>query len=166
MKIVTEQECQEWLKVSLTTDFSWETVRALYPHCVTYGVPSDTGKKTVLGRVLTGCVARPGAGLFWITGWGIFPSSENMVLFDGYRKSLGENRTIHAAPGHVFGESDLGTVECLLDLALYFYWDSSLFDGAIVLRTSHDECFSVYARNKAHMQEISSNLDRLKLKQL
>jgi hypothetical protein len=166
MKVISEEKCQEWLKDKLASSFSWEAVKAAYSYCISYQLPSDTGKKTVLGRVLIGCMAKAELGLFWINGWGIFPSSENMLLFDGYRKSLGESRSIHEAPGHIFNQKDLQNIECLFDLALYFYWDSSLFDENIVLRTSHDEYFVVYSKNKEQILELSLNLGHLKLKQL
>jgi hypothetical protein len=168
MKIVSPQKCQDWLKAKLARDFTWETVKAVYPHCVTYQSPSDTGKRTALARSLTGSIDTTESGLFWITAWGIFPSSENMALFEAYRKSLGESRAIQAAPGHIFDESDLEQLECLLDLALYFYWDACLFDGAgsIAARISHDECFSVYAKDGARLQDFERNFGRLKLKQL
>ncbi len=168
MKIISEQECQEWLKTKLSTAFSLEAVMGDYTHRVSYQLPNDTGKKTVLARVLTGSIDTEEPGLFWITAWGIFPSSENMALFDGYRKSLGDSRPIHAAPGHIFDKSDLQQLECLFDLALYFNWDATLFCGTrnIVIRTSHDEYISVYGRDKARVQELESTLGRLKLTQL
>ena len=91
-----------------------------------------------------------------------------MALFDGYRKSLGESRCIHAAPGHIFAESDLPQLECIIGLALYFYWDASLFDGlgTIVVRTSHDEWISIQAKDEAHLRTFRSNLDPLKLKEV
>jgi hypothetical protein len=167
MKIVSRQECLEWLKTKFARDFTWESVKAVYPHHVSYLLPRDTGKKTSIARVLTGCVDATEPGLFWITGWSVFPTCQNMSLFDRYRQSLGESRPIHAAPGHVFGESDLWDVECLLDLVLYFYWDATLFEcaGSIVVRISHDEWFSVYAKDKAGLQEAESRLERLELKQ-
>jgi hypothetical protein len=105
-------------------------------------------------------------GLFWITATGIWPSSENMALFDGYRRSFGENRPIHAAPAHVFDGSDLVQLECLLDLALYFYWDSLLFEGpeGVAVKTSHDEYISVRAKDPDRLSRIERNLIELGLK--
>jgi hypothetical protein len=168
MKIISQQECQEWFKTKLAKDFSREAVEANYPDYVTYRLPIDTGKKTALARALTRSIDMSRAGLFWITSWGIYPSSENMGLFDGYRRFLGESRTINAAPGHIFDESEAEKLECLLDLAFYFYWDASLLDGAgtIAVRTSHDECFSVLGKNIAYLQDFESKLGRLELKLL
>lgn len=168
MKILSEQECQEWLENKVGRGSTWNTAGTDYASCIIYQLPIDTGKKTALARAMSHCIDTSQLGLFWITTWGIFPSSQNMALFDGYRKSLGENRPIHAAPGHVFGESDLQQLECLLGLALYFYWDASLFDGAgtIVLRASHDEFISIHARDEARLSLFQSNLESLNLKRM
>jgi hypothetical protein len=167
MKIISRQECQEWLKAKLARDLTWETVPTIYPHCVTYRLPTDTGKKTALAHVVIGSVDVTEMGLLWITAWSIFPSSENMLLFNGYRSSLGETRDVHAAPAHTFGMSDLPNVECLLDLVLYFYWDAILLDGSgILVRASHDEYISIHASEEASLQEFKTSLARLKLEQL
>jgi hypothetical protein len=31
MKILTKQECLDWLKAKLAGDFTWEAVKAMYP---------------------------------------------------------------------------------------------------------------------------------------
>ncbi|MHB1033812.1 MAG: hypothetical protein ACYC35_05250 [Pirellulales bacterium] len=168
MRTLSEQECQEWLTAHLGRIATRQNLEREYANCVTYRLPIDTGKKTALARILSRSIDTSQFGMFWITGWGIFPSSENMALFDGYRRSLGENRVLSAACGHVFGESDLQQLECLLDLALYFYWDSSLFDGAgsIVVSTSHDEYLSVYTQDKARLRQFQDRLEPLKLKEV
>jgi hypothetical protein len=168
MKIISKQECEDWLKANLRKDFVGESFNAIYPHCASYHLPVDTGKKTALARTLTHALDGRQPGLFWITAWGIFPSSENMALFDRYRLSLGENRPIHDAPGHIFSESDLPQLECLLDLSLYFFWDATLFDGAgtLAIKIGHDEYISLYAPDEASMAGIQGHLERLKLKQL
>src|SRR6266849_7658506 len=129
MKLIAKSECGDWLKANIGSDFTAEKVEEEYPYGVAFLLPSDTGKKTALGRTLVGLLRVKSPGLFWITATGIWPSSENMALFDGYRRSFGEDRPIHVAPAHVFSGSDLTQLECLLDLALYFFWDSILFEG-------------------------------------
>jgi hypothetical protein len=91
-----------------------------------------------------------------------------MALFDGYRKSFGENRPLHAAPGHVFSESDLKQVECLLDLALYFYWDGVFFEvpAGITVKTSHDEYISIRAKDRDRLSQIERVLSDFELEQL
>jgi hypothetical protein len=91
-----------------------------------------------------------------------------MALFDGYRKSFGENRPLHAVPGHVFSGSDLKQVECLLDLALYFYWDSVLFEvpAGIAVKTSHDEYISFRAKDRDRLSQIERALIDFELEQV
>lgn len=164
MKIISQNECQEWLETKLGENL---TLEVDYKHCLTYHSPNDSGKKTALARVLTHAIDARQPGLLWITAWGIFPSSENMALFDGYRRFLEEDRPIQAAPGHVFDQSDLQQIECLLALALYFYWDASLFNGAdIAVKTSHDEWISVYAKDEERLRQFKIDLQNLKLKQI
>lgn len=167
MKIVSQIECHEWLREKLRKDFAWHVVEHHYAYGLTYQMPVDTGKKTALARLLSAGIDATETGLLWITGWGIFPSSENMALFDRYRESMGERRSIGTAPGHLFGKSDVVAIECLLDLSLYFYWDTSLFDArGIWIKTSHDEYVSVNAIDAVRLKDFEDSLSRLKLTRL
>jgi len=181
MKIVSNVECWHWLESNLGTGYSRLAVdaqhmstaisqlltrqQAQYSGCAIYKLPIDTGQKTVLARIVSRSIDTDQVGLFWITDWDIFPSSQNMALFEGYRKSLGESRLIHDAPGHIFGQSDVSQVECLLALALYFYWDATLFSGpgSVVVRVSHDEWVSIRARDNAQLKVFESELGALGL---
>jgi hypothetical protein len=168
MKVISKIECGDWLKKNIGRDFTAEKVEEKYPHEVAYLLPSDTGKKTALARTLVGLLRVQSPGLFWITATGIWPTSENMALFDGFRKSFGENRILHNAPGHVFSGSDLRGVECLLGLALYFYWDSILFEvpAGIAVETSHDEYISVHAKDRDRLSRIERALLDFELERL
>jgi hypothetical protein len=166
MRILSPAECQEWLETNVGKGAT--NIESRYRHRATYTLPVDTGAKTALARAVSHSIDTARCGLFLVTGWGIFPSSQNMALFDAYRKSLGENRAIHLAPGHVFGGSDLEQLECLLGLTLYFYWDASLFGGTgtVAVKTSHDEFICFHARDEATLKPIQKNLDRLGLKEV
>jgi hypothetical protein len=166
MKIVSQQGCEEWLRANLGKTLSLETLDEEYPHCVTYWHPAEALKLTALAKLVIhySAIDTRQPGLFWITAWGI--AMDNMALFDGYRKSLGENRHVFDAPGHIFGESDVQQLECLFDLALYFYWDAILFEGGgrIAFNCSHDEFVSVHAKDEERLRQFSQSLDRLSLK--
>lgn len=167
MKIVTEGECLAWLSKRLDEPFQWTSAERTYRESIAYLIPGDAGRKTALARALTGMLDPAGEGLLWITDWGVFPSSENVPLFIGYRRSLGEQRSVHAAPGHVFGEQDTEAVECLLDLILYFSWDASVFDAnALWLRISHDEVISIFAKDRESLRAAEEVLSRHELKEL
>jgi hypothetical protein len=167
MDIISPQECEEWLATSLGSGDARRNTATVFEHSVTYGLPLDTGQKTVLARLLSNSIDADRPGLFWITGWGIFSNHQNMALFDGYRRSLGESRLLYAAPGHVFRKPDLRDLECLLDLVLYFYWDAMLFDGAgtVAVRISHDEFVSIHTMDARLLTRFVDSLDGLTLKQ-
>jgi hypothetical protein len=168
MKVISKPECDDWLKANIGSGFTVKGAEREYAYGADYLLPPDAGKKTALGRMLIGLLQVKSPGLFWITATGIWPSSENMALFDGYRQSFGENRPLHAAPGHVFSRSDLTQLECLFDLTLYFSWDSLLFEGPgdVVLRTSHDEYISVHGKDRDRLSQIERSLADFGLEQL
>lgn len=167
MNIIPEDRCKEWLSAVMQEPFDADVLGRVYGNSVTYLIPSDTGKKTALARALSALVGSSRGGLLWITEWGVFPSSENMALFLGFRRSLGEERSVYAAPGHLFVEADLERVECLLDLVLYFFWDASIFDGSSIwLQLSHDEVFTLNARDQNSLRVCEEALSRYELKEL
>ena len=83
-----------------------------------------------------------------------------MTLFDGYRASLGENRSLMDAPGHGFGEDDSDEVESVLDLALYFFWAATLFAGTTAVRVSHDEWLEVHGGDDLQLRQIEKHVGR------
>ena len=171
MRMMSRQESDDWLKAKFHKGFSLRAPKVVYPnyraypHYVTYLLPTDTGKKTGIARILSSNVDATEPGLLLATEWGIWPSSENMALFDGYRKSLGESRSIGEAPGHLFDGSELTSVECLLDFFLYFYWGGFLVEGtgSMVVVISHDELFAVYMKDQSRFEEIKLWLDNMNL---
>jgi len=168
LEIISERECEEWLARNIGENLTLRTVDAEYPHSVCYKLPIDTGAKTAIAREFSGgeyALDLVPPVLLWITCWGVFPSCENPELFYRYRRSLGENRWLIDAPGHIIGEADLKDLECLLDMSLYFYWDASLFDaaGTFVFRCSHDDWFSIRTKSEERLQEIVERLRRYKL---
>lgn len=167
MKIISKQDCQAWLSGRFQEAFDWNVAKRAYGYSVTYMIPTDSGKKTALARALSAAIDSSGEGLLWITEWSVFPSSENIPLFLGYRRSLGDDRPLSAAPGHVFVGQDLETVECLLDLILYFFWDVNLFDSrSLWLHVSHDEVVTVHASNKETLCSVEEILLSFELTEL
>lgn len=167
MRIISKSESHSWIAGTFHEPFSWHAVESRYVCNATYLVPTDAGRKTALARTLVTLLDSRSEGLLWITGWGVFPSSENMTLFQGYRQTLQDERSLSAAPGHVFGGSDLNELECVLALVLYFSWDASVFDaGATWLRLSHDEVLSVSTTDRETLGRWRENLLEFELEEL
>jgi hypothetical protein len=153
VKCVVNVECEHWLRDRGVLESAGH-LRRHFGTSRAYGLPRDSGRRTAIARALAGAVkSRP--GLLWITGWGVWPSSENMHLFDGLRASFGESRQVHEANGHLYESGDEEILECLLDCVLYFSWDAWLIDDVArsAVGTSHDEalvfCESVPAGSAA-----------------
>jgi hypothetical protein len=166
MRILSSEEGQEWLTLNLWNQLTERSLRREFSQRVSYLLPADAGKKTGLARRLTASVDYTGEGLLWIDAWGIWPSCENMRLFQAYRKSLREERPLQDAPFHVFTEPDSHDVECLLDLALYFFWDVIVLEGSRskAVRISHDEYIDLYARNHEGLAVFENSFSGLDLK--
>jgi hypothetical protein len=167
MRIISEEECKAWLSALIQRPFDWSRAEHAYGCTVTYLLPSDAGRRTALGRAVRTLVDCSSESLFWITEWSVFPSSENMALFFGYRSSLQEKRRLREAPGHLFEERDRESFECLFDIALYFFWDASVFDaGGVWVRVSHDEVLSISAKDAKSIKPWLEGLEGYALKEL
>jgi hypothetical protein len=148
MRAITTQECEQWAASNPG------------PHDAqprTYRLDADAGARTALARSLA---AAADEGLLWITGWGIFPNLENMALFDAYRRSFGEERSLSDAPGHVFDAGDREHVECIAALALYFFWDATVLTEEIAVRFGHDEWIEIRARGPEALASLARVLER------
>lgn len=158
MRIVDEAETVAWFAAKGFGDLgglpslSSVVLSSIFPRKATYWVTDLAArKKTAMARMLADRFCESGGGMLWIDEWGIWPSCENMTLFEGYRKSLDETRWLIDSPGHIFATEDRDTVFSLLSLALYFIWGGILASssGDMAVRFSHDEWIDVFARGGA-----------------
>jgi hypothetical protein len=160
MKIMSLREGEQWLakrgKGYLMTEKSWPFVKR-----DTYRIPSDSGRKTSLARILTSALDEKLEGLLWVRDWSAFPSSANLDLFYGYRNYLGDKRLLVDAPCHVFSKGDMDSVQSLVCMSLYFYWDTVLLasDRDVVVTTTNDEFMDLYSDNEQDHEELASKLE-------
>jgi hypothetical protein len=110
-------------------------------------VTSDVGRRCAYANMLTNHLITEEGSLACldITDWEVWPSSQNMDLFNAYRRSLGESRQLHEAHFHVFRANEANEFRNILHLSLI-----SLFDTAGASTTtdfrfyaSHDEWIDV-----------------------
>jgi hypothetical protein len=94
-----------------------------------------------------------------ITGWGI--ATEHLDLFDGYRRSLGETRSLIDAPLHLFERTDEEAFVSFLCMVFFFSWDASIFDlqGQLLLQTSHDGWLEIRASEDGLIREVAAALE-------
>ena len=167
MKIFTAQEGEKWLQGHQLPIERGE-IRFLYKkYILAYLFPLTIGSKTILSESIAERMGEgEGDGAFWITDWGI--SYENMNLFDGYRKSLNENRSLEEAPFHVFNKADKKELECLLDLAMYFFWDAFLIspNREVSVYISHDDYIDVTCKNENDYKKYRELFEWMKFKEI
>lgn len=87
-----------------------------------------------------------GDWMLWINEYGVWPSSEDMNLFLGFRKSLGIKAHLHEIPGHLITSSDEADAASLIGMSLYFCWGALIAPSSsdFLLRISHDEFIELY----------------------
>lgn len=128
----------------------------------TYSIPPDSGRKTALSRLFAYLLLKTPNVCIYVSGWGVWESSENLDLFYGYRRSFGENRTLMEAPMHVFEHGDEHAFVSILSMALYFVWDAWIFDteGRALVQISHDEWLEVRTDNAKTRREFAAELEK------
>lgn len=127
-----------------------------------YQIPPDSGRKTALSRLVAYLLLRSRSVCIYISGWGVWGSSENLDLFYGYRRSFGEDRTLMEAPVHLFERGEEDTFVSILSMALYFVWDAWAFDteGRALVRISHDEWLEVLANDEDARKEVAIEIEK------
>jgi len=152
MRIITENEARGWLSANALPNPSASPVESGFMHQSGFKIPGDAGRKTALARLVCQQIgADDREGLYWVLGYGIWPSSENPSLFEAVRESLGESRPLAEAPCHVFHAIDRQVLQWLIALSLYFSWDATLFapNRKLIVKLSHDEVLQVFERGVA-----------------
>lgn len=101
--------------------------------------------------------------MLWINEWGIWPSSENMGLFDLLRHAVAEARPIWEASGHLFEEDENELLSSFLSVTLYFIWGAMLVEPALkrVWTISHDEWIGVKSESVDPIKEATDLFDRM-----
>ena len=111
----------------------------------TYRLPTDAGSKNFLARYIAESMFHePSEVVLEVTGWSVWPSSDNPELFAEYRASLNEHRPIIEAPFHIFSKEEQVSFRNLLNLCLLFFYDCRVLKlGTLdMFAASHDEvCF-------------------------
>ena len=77
--------------------------------------------------------------LLWVTGWGIWPSSEDWPQYYAARGRLGEKRSLQEAPGQLFEAGEARLLQEFLTLVLENGWEAQVLpsDAAAAGRRIH-----------------------------
>jgi hypothetical protein len=98
--------------------------------------------------------------LLWISGWGVWPASENWHLYYKLRQSYGDLRLLEEAPGHLFLEHETEDVASFLQLAMLNGRDSYLLTQADYVNVffSHDEYMEFFANVDGNLRDVRDAL--------
>jgi hypothetical protein len=162
MKILTKENASEMLGGKSLDTFVSQLSNQLRQVGGTYSIPRDSGAKTALSRVFAYLLLRKSSVCIYVSGWGVWGSSENLDLFYGYRRSFGENRPLIEAPVHLFEPTEEDTFVSILCMVFYFVWDAWVFDieGKALVRISHDEWLEVRADDDETRKEFATELEK------
>jgi hypothetical protein len=160
MKILTKEDTDELLGESLDVFLNKASGR-LRLVGGTYSIPPDSGRKTALSRLLAYMLLKNSRICVYVSGWGVWGSAENLDLFYGYRRSVGESRPLIEAPVHLFERADEDAFVSILCMVFYFVWDGWVFDveGKALVRISHDEWLEIRADDEETIKEFATELE-------
>jgi hypothetical protein len=158
MEIIDKEKTMKWLSSKGLLDSKGSLSFSGFSKPVSYRIPTASGKKTVLSRVITSLFDSETESLLWIDEWGIWPSCEDWTLFEGFRKSLGESTKLYEKPGHIFSKQDLGAITSLVAMVLYFCCGAVIVPTtkSFIIKISHDEFIDIYSQDKEVLIQIKS----------
>jgi hypothetical protein len=162
VRVLTKEGASRLLNVDDLDIFVNELADRLPPVAGPYSIPRDSGEKTALSRLIDYLLLRNSSACVYVSGWSVWPSSENLDLFYGYRRSIGETRFLIEAPAHIFESTEHDALVSILCMVFYFIWDAWVFDagGNALVRISHDEWLEIRAGDDEAKKEFASELDK------
>jgi len=157
MKIIDEIETNSWLSERGLVGRDGRLLLSTFPHSASCKIPMDAGRKNRLSKLLASLYKYDEEALLWINEYGIWPSCEDWGLFDGFRRSLGEDSALYERPGHVFSKEDIQSVGSLLAMVLNFFWGAVMVSTTkrTVIRISHDEFMDIFAKDEDVFSELN-----------
>jgi hypothetical protein len=106
-----------------------------------FKIPADTGRRIALLSQLFRSIPANQEILLWFSEWGVWPSNERPHMFERFRASYGENRSLSDAPAFIFNPAEREDLVSFTGFAILFLWDCHLLTatGDTWLYLSHDE---------------------------
>ena len=162
MKIINEKQISIWLSEIGISEAQGKIVCPDF-YKTQYHIPIDSGKKTVLSKQVASLFKNDDEILLWINEFGIWPSSEDWNLFEGFRTSLGEGEPLYKKPGHILFKDDIKTFESLLALVFYFIWGAIILskNNNFLIKISHDEIIEIFFKERENLSYIEEKFNNL-----
>jgi hypothetical protein len=160
MQIIDKQQTKEWLLKRGLIDPQGSLSLSEFAFSTDFQIPADSGRKTNISKAIGSLLNFPEESLLWINEFGIWPSCEDLYLFDAFRKSIGEDLPLYMKPGHLFVNTDLNIVKSLIAITLYFVWGAIVIPDSkkFLIRISHDEYISIYSKDLDILSQIRNKI--------
>jgi hypothetical protein len=106
-----------------------------------FDIPEDAGRRVALVASHFNERAFGPTTLVWFADWSVWPSGERPHIFDRFRASYGERRSLIDAPAHLLAVEEREELLSLVTLGVLFLWDVYVVadDASLALHYSHDE---------------------------
>ena len=130
MKVITKDDAAGLLSVDALDVFVNQRCDELKVVGKACTIPADTTSKTALAKFLCYLLLKQPEVCVYLTGWNLRPAAEHLDLLYGYRRSMGEMRSLSEAPLHVFDQSGTDALASILCLVFYFSLEAWVFDTA------------------------------------
>lgn len=104
-------------------------------------IESDSGKRIDQSKCLLKCFEGANESFLYFSDWSVWPSGEQMHLFERLSSSYGEIRPLIERPGHLFSSEEFLDLTSFVILGATFLWDMYVLDSERknFLFFSHDE---------------------------
>ena len=140
MKVTTKDDAAGLLKVDALDSFVIQRCEEMQLVGSGCRIPEDTASQTALAKFFSYLLLKHSEVCVYLTGWGLRPTAEQLDLLYGYRRSMGEMRSLSEAPLHLFDQSGTEALASILCMVFYFALEACVFDveGKTMIRISHD----------------------------
>ena len=168
MRTLSDEECLRWLDSRGLSAAKYPTADAVFTAIpfeeftsLRYTLPQDSGRKVALSRAIFRQMKVESNILVWIRNWMVWPSSSHVPLLLRLRQSLGCQRSLEEAAGHLFEASEIDDACSFQILSILFIWDCLLFEGTgrLVCFTSHDEYLVLMGPDQAFVNQVGGVLE-------
>ena len=102
--------------------------------------------------------------IVWFTDWPLYKEDE-MAVLERFRSSIGENRRLIDAPGHVFDLNEIHDCIGMFNLSVQYFWDAFLFvpQGNFIAYNSHDGLQYISSLTDTGQTELIAMLEHFDL---
>jgi hypothetical protein len=161
----TESECLELVQICGFAEADFKEGSAAKSSAPSLRVTYEGASRgsVVIARSVASWLAEAPSVFLWLTEWGIWSRWEDMNLYYRLRRSYGDLRALHEAPGHVFLDFERADLISFLGLVIGYGWGGYLMAGPASPRAtfSHDGWMRVWPGTEE--EQIVRDVESLEL---